>query len=454
MKMKILSTIAALIGIFVMLYAYTPLIKKNSIEIKINSPDKYFSRYNNIDIDISDKNAPIRSIYIRIVSMGTPLDIYSKVFTSKTTNNYHVSFKTNKIIPEGDATMIIDVVDYSKNNFMNGFEKVVKKNIVVDSKKPKITLLSGINRIRITGSALAIYYVKEPHLKDIYLGVSHDGTIDKFKAYDASSLFDQNGIYMSFFTYPLSENKDYSTDIYATDKAGNTAISHIRVFYSGIKQKESKINISDDFIKNKVLTIMKNENIPLKESLLDDFLYVNNDIRTKNTQHIKKICSNSENTILWRGRFSQFYNSKVTATFADKRVYYYNDAPVDTKFHMGYDLASTKHAKVNAANNGKVIFEGYLGVYGNTLIIDHGFGLFSLYGHLSDYLVKIGEVVSKNQYIAMTDTTGLAGGDHLHFDILVNGYYANPIEWWDGHWIKTHIESKIEEARTRLSLIE
>jgi len=99
------------------------------------------------------------------------------------------------------------------------------------------------------------------------------------------------------------------------------------------------------------------------------------------------------------------------------------------------------------------VFEGYLGVYGNAIILDHGFGVFSLYGHLQGFLVKTGEYVKKGQVIGITDTTGLAGGDHLHFDVLIDGYYVNPIEWWDPHWIKTHIFNVISESRTRLSLI-
>ncbi len=453
-KINIISTFVVLAGIFYMLYMFTPLIKRNAIEIKINSPQKYFSKYKDINITITDKNAGIKYVGISIVSMGTVINLYKKEFSDKQTKRFDISFKTNKIIPEGNAVLLVQVTDNSRNNFMGGFEKVVQKDIIVDSKKPKIKILSGANRIRITGSALAVYYVKDAHLKDVYLAVSHDNVTDRFKAFDASGLFDKNGVYLSFFTYPLSKSKNYSTDVYATDKAGNIRITHIPVYYSNVKQKESRIDITDEFIQNKVITIMRKEEAPIKDIPLDNFLYVNNTTRAQNTEKIKKICSDSENNFLWNGKFSQFFNSKVTAVFADKRVYYYNDEAVDTKFHMGYDLASTKNAKVNAANNGKVVFEGYLGVYGNTLIIDHGFGVFSLYGHLSDFLVKTGEVVHKNQYVAVTDTSGLAGGDHLHFDILIDGYYVNPLEWWDGHWIKTHIELKIEEARTRLSLID
>ncbi len=453
-KMRVLTALIILATIFYIVYEYTPLIKGNKIEITVKSPNKYFSKYKDITINISDKNAGIKDISVQIVSMNTIIKLYSKTIEDNFIKNFNINFRTNKIIPSGKAVLVVRVTDYSKNNFLRGFEKTVKKDIIVDSKKPVVHLLSGIDRIRITGTALAIYYAKDSNLKDVYVGVSHDGVVDKFKAFNASSLFNKKNVYLSFFTYRLSKNKNYSTDIYAIDKAGNITKVHIPVYYSDMRPRKSKIKITDSFIKNKVLAIMDNENIPHKATLLDDFLYVNNVVRKQDTEKIKRACQKSVPQFLWRGRFEQLHYSKVTATFADKRFYYYKGKLVDIKYHMGYDLASIRNAKINAANNGIVVFEGYLGVYGNATIIDHGFGIFTLYGHQREFLVKVGDRVRKGQYIGITDTTGLAGGDHLHFDVLVDGYYVNPIDWWDPHWIKTHITSVIKEARTRLSLLE
>ncbi len=453
-KMRVLSAIIILTAIFYIVYEYTPLINRNGITIDIKSPDKYFSKYKDIDISISDKNAGIKNILVQIVSMNTIIKLYNKTIGDNFIKHFNINFKTNKIVPDGKAVLIVRVTDYSKNNFLSGFEKTIKRDIIVDSKKPVVHLLSGISRIRITGTGLAIYYAKDSNLKEVYVGVRHDGVTDKFRAFDASKLFNKKNVYLSFFTYPLSKNKNYSTDVYAIDTAGNVTKVHVPVYYSDLRLRKSKINITDNFIKNKVLTIMDNENIPQKSTLLDDFLYVNDVVRKQNREKIKQICQKSIPSFLWRGRFEQLHDSKVTATFADKRSYYYKGKLVDIKYHMGYDLASVRNAKINAANNGIVIFEGYLGVYGNAMIIDHGFGIFSLYGHQREFLVKVGQKVKKGQYIGITDTTGLAGGDHLHFDVLVDGYYVNPIDWWDSHWIKTHVTSVISEARTRLSLLE
>jgi murein DD-endopeptidase MepM/ murein hydrolase activator NlpD len=80
------------------------------------------------------------------------------------------------------------------------------------------------------------------------------------------------------------------------------------------------------------------------------------------------------------------------------------------------------------------------------VVLDHGLGLMSLYAHLSDIGVKVGQTVQKGEALGRTGETGLAGGDHLHFALLVHGVYTNPIEWWDDHWLKDRIAKPLADA--------
>jgi murein DD-endopeptidase MepM/ murein hydrolase activator NlpD len=151
------------------------------------------------------------------------------------------------------------------------------------------------------------------------------------------------------------------------------------------------------------------------------------------------ISRKTESSMLWKDSFIQLSNSKVMARYGDKRTYRYKDKVISKSVHLGYDLASYSHAPVAASNSGFVRFAGDLSIYGNTIIIDHGLGLMSLYGHLSIITVKEGQQVEKGDIIAKTGSTGLAGGDHLHFGILVQGYEVSPLYWWDQHWIQVNI---------------
>ena len=128
------------------------------------------------------------------------------------------------------------------------------------------------------------------------------------------------------------------------------------------------------------------------------------------------------------------------AGFAEHRTYYYNNEEIDKQVHLGIDLASTKRAEVHAANRGKVVFADYLGIYGNTVILDHGQGIFSLYSHLSEIGAAVDELKDKGAVIGLSGTTGMAGGDHLHFSMIVNGIFVSPLEWWDQQWLQLNID--------------
>ena len=101
---------------------------------------------------------------------------------------------------------------------------------------------------------------------------------------------------------------------------------------------------------------------------------------------------------------------------------------------------------VPAANSGVVVFTGPLTIYGNTVIIDHGLGLQTLYAHLSSIDVKVGEQVTKGRVLGRTGATGLAMGDHLHFEVLVAGVSVTPLEWWDAKWIRDRINRPLKQA--------
>jgi murein DD-endopeptidase MepM/ murein hydrolase activator NlpD len=128
------------------------------------------------------------------------------------------------------------------------------------------------------------------------------------------------------------------------------------------------------------------------------------------------------------------------AGYAEFRTYYYNGTEIDQQVHLGVDIASTRRAEIKAANRGSVVFAEYLGIYGNTVILDHGQGIFSLYSHMSQIGVAAGELVDKGAVVGLSGTSGMAGGDHLHFSILINGIFVSPLEWWDPQWIKLNIE--------------
>lgn len=178
---------------------------------------------------------------------------------------------------------------------------------------------------------------------------------------------------------------------------------------------------------------------------IDLFVWINTELRRRNNQQIGKAVSSPAGAMLFSGVFSR-PQGKTMAGFPDRRRYLYHGKPISRATHLGTDVADVTNAPIRAAAAGRVVHAGPLGIYGNTVILDHGLGVASLYGHLSVVEVKTGQTVTRNQRIGTSGATGLALGDHLHFSVLVGGVFVDPLEWWDPHWIRDNVMSRLREA--------
>jgi murein DD-endopeptidase MepM/ murein hydrolase activator NlpD len=270
-----------------------------------------------------------------------------------------------------------------------------------------------------------------------------------FPAYAGSSAgIADPAIRVAFFVLGYDQDRDVNISVVARDVAGNRATSNLehRVFPKPFAK--SRIEINDAFLQRVVPAIAQNTpaaNIDTSD-VLKGFLTINRDLRQQNNRAIAELASKSRPEMLWREAFSQLGNTAIESRFADYRTYYYNGREIDQQVHLGFDLASLQQAPVTASNRGVVLFAGYLGIYGNCVIVDHGLGVQSLYAHLSTIDVKPGDAVEKGHTLGRTGATGLAGGDHLHFTMLVNGVAFNPVEMWDSHWMEDRVFRKIREA--------
>ncbi len=229
----------------------------------------------------------------------------------------------------------------------------------------------------------------------------------------------------------------------ATDKAGNTREMRLAYELKDVRYRKSTLPLSDGFLQNKVAPLLADA-AARQGAAKDVFVAVNKGLRKENEDRIAAITRQATPAMQWKDAFAQLSNSKVEANFADLRTYTWNGEPIDTAYHLGYDLSVTKHYPIEAANSGTVVFAGDLGIYGNAVIVDHGLGLFSLYGHLSSIDVKAGDVRTKRQILGKSGETGLAAGDHLHFGMYLDGVAVLPVEWWDQKWIDDNLGPKLD----------
>ncbi len=403
-----------------------------------------------LSISVSDTKSGMRMVWIGLYKDGKEVVLLDKDFQSPEYKGGKIHKETFKIkiepgkigVSDGKAILRIVARDFSWRGWWHGNKTYIEKNITIDTLAPEIDILSRVHNISQGGAALAIYKLSEPCPKSgIYVGKNF------FPGY--SGYFKDPDIFMAFFA--LSYDKGPKTEIFvkATDQAGNNAIAGL--FYY-IKKKEFRkdvINISDKFLNYKMPEFEIDAPPDSKTSVLDKFLRINRNLRQSNYKQVTELGQKTDNVLYWNGPFQRLPKSANRAGFADHRTYKYKGQTIDQQVHLGVDLASVAHSPVFASNKGKVVFTGYLGIYGKTVVIDHGFGLLSMYSHLSGYNVQKDQPVSKGKIIGRTGVTGLAGGDHLHFGILVHYTFVNPVEWWDATWITNNITSKIKAVKVK-----
>jgi murein DD-endopeptidase MepM/ murein hydrolase activator NlpD len=382
--------------------------------------------FKNLSVDktITLNGNNIKSISIIIVQDGKETVLLSDT-PEGGKKTYTLQIKPRELkLADGTAKVVVK----AKSGILKKMEHEI--NSTIDTTPPSLDVLKTPEVIHQGSTGFAL--LRAGDADSVY--VSNQGK--QFKAFKSASESD----YIVFFPVPL-EGNDHRFFAVAEDAAGNKIVRTIPSKFMPVIYKTSSINIDDSFINTVVAPLLNETELsdPVKA-----FKTVNEEMRRKNLAQLEEITQTSGPAILWRGAFIQLKNSKVMATYGDKRTYLYNGNAISGSTHLGYDLASLANSPVEAANNGVVKYAGELGIYGNTVIIDHGLGIMSLYGHLSTTMVQEGQAVNKGDIIAKTGATGLAGGDHLHFGILVHGYEVSPLYWYDEHWIKDNILSNLE----------
>ena len=333
---------------------------------------------------------------------------------------------------EGQATLTVTARDYSLMGWFRGNRAELVRPLTIDLTPLRLTFTSINEVLNQGGTGLVTYQINKPTTKT---GLMVNGVF-----YPGYPVGKESGRYLAFFAVPYDLPQPLSLELLAVDQGG--AEVRLKLWYrlKPKKWKADTLNIGDDFLQRKMAEFQ--EMNPQLQSLSDPlavFLQINQAERLKNDRMLLEICQPSQAEPLWQGTFFRLPNSKPMAGFADHRTYKHHGREVDKQVHLGQDLASLERAEVPAGNTGIVVFTGPLGIYGQSVILDHGLGLFSLYSHLSEIKVEKNQKVQKGDILGRTGATGMAGGDHLHFAVLIHGHPVNPVEWWDPHWLKDQV---------------
>lgn len=336
-------------------------------------------------------------------------------------------------VPDGEAFLRIQARDWSLRSNLSTLEVPVR----IDRTPPRLAVSSGLTYVKRGGSGSVVYRVSEPPVRSgVEVGESF------FPG------FPLGGHYVAIFAVPTDAPEKPRVRVVAEDAAGNVAAAGWPAVVKERSFLRSAVRLPESFLEETVRGLAASQGIA-EEDLSAAFRRINTELRAANERRIREIVSRTAEEPLWSGAFEQLENSQVTSRFAERRDYVVGGVVNSQATHFGYDLASTRAAEITATARGRVAFAGELGIYGQCVILDHGLGVASLYGHLSRIDVAEGESVPAGGGLGLSGASGLAGGDHLHFAILVGGTYVDPLEWWDPKWVETHVEARIRPEATR-----
>lgn len=412
--------------------------------ITINAPEKFIGRATPFSVTI-ESPTEITASMVTCQQHGKALQL-GDMKTERADGKMVMTGTVGQGAVNGPVTLEVDA---SRSTFygLRTVHSEANRELTARMDPPRISVASIHHFINLGG---AEFVVLRATPEDVEAGIQVGDT--RYRAYPGSAAgISDPAIRVGFFA--LRHDQDINTRIaaYARDAAGNQATTPLehRPFVKSFLQ--SKIPVDQRFLDRVVPAIASNTpelkiDTSSPDGLLKGFLEINGNLRKKNGDFIASLAEKSEPRMLWTEAFAQMGNSQVESRFADRRTYFFDNKEIDRQVHLGFDLATVQQAPVHASNAGKVVFADYLGIYGNCVILDHGLGVQSLYAHLSYIGVKTGDTVTKGQELGRTGVTGLAGGDHLHFTMLLQGVPVNPVEWWDAHWLEDRVNRKIREA--------
>ena len=412
--------------------------------VALGAPFAVVGRNAPLVIDVKDPRHGLTAVKVTVTQDGAEQVIYDESFNPprpevqvKWLPAQEKKFK----LKDGKGIVRAEARNASWGGFFKGRTEKLEQAFVARLVPPRLEVLTTQHYVNQGGCDMVVYRVTPP---DVESGVVVGDAF--FKGFPLPGATEPN-VHFAVFAYPYDAKPGAQVRLRARDEAQNEALVGfwLKVFPRVFGQRD--IPLDDAFLNKVVPEIMsQSPSVQDQGDLLKNYLAINRDLRKANNAELTTLATTkSALRFLWTEPFRQLTNSQVEARFADHRTYVYQGKDVDRQDHLGYDLATTANAKVEAANDGIVLMAGFFGIYGNTVVIDHGYGLLSLYGHLSSFAVKEGDAVKKGQTIAQSGATGLASGDHLHFSMILQGQQVDAREWWDAHWIHDRILSKLRQ---------
>jgi murein DD-endopeptidase MepM/ murein hydrolase activator NlpD len=395
-------------------------------EIQVSPAQGMLSAQRPLTVSLSDAGSGLKSLRVMARQGGQETVLTQKEFAGEQSSEIVLNLEKAGL-KDGSFELAVEARDKALFPLGNGNRAQQSLTLTLDRQPPQVEVLSDVTPIWQGGAATIVYKVSEETTRS---GVEAGGLF--FAGYRQV-----NGRYLCVVPFPVAASPaTYAPKLVAVDLAGNETRVSPGLRLLARKFPQAKINVSDAFIASKTEEF---QTLVPGGSGIELFLKVNRDVRAENRKTLIELASKSSATPLWNAPMLRLPRAMTTGAYAEARDYHYNGRLIDHQTHLGTDLASVAQAPILAANPGKVVFSGYFGLYGGCVVLDHGLGVQTLYGHMSSISAQVGQSVDRGEEIGRSGNTGMSGGDHLHFEVLVGGVPVRPEDWMEEKWLATYI---------------
>ena len=315
----------------------------------------------------------IRSVHAFVEQNGARYEVFATVQPSNsldTTWNFTAGVKTTPQLQEGKAKLIVEA---TSNDLLRKTGRA-EREVTVVIRPPTLSVDSEQHYLYLGMADLATFNVSGAWTE---AGVRVGD--EKFRAWPMPG--GKPGLF-SMFAFAWNMPTDTMPLVYAANGAGNDVTSPLVVVFPKKEQPKYKVHdlqVSDAFMQKVINELDPNGT----GDPVTRFVKINSEMRRANNKTLSDLQFKTADRFLWSRPFIRQPHSQAEANFADVRNYIYHGQKIDQQVHLGYDLAVTQHVGVEASNDGTVVYAAPLGIYGNCIVLDHGYGLQTIYGHLS-----------------------------------------------------------------------
>jgi murein DD-endopeptidase MepM/ murein hydrolase activator NlpD len=422
----VVAAVVVLLVVFVVVRSATPVVEIPSSLASVGQATP-------VTVQVRDPHG-VRSVQAVVEQNGNRYPVFSStqpLTSGESTVIFMAGVKSTPQLQAGKAKLIVEA---TSNDLMRKSGSA-EREITVITQPPSLNVDSEQHYLYVGMADLATFGVSGGWTE---AGVRVGD--QKFRAWPMPG--GKPGLF-SMYAFAWNMPTDTVPVVYAGNGTGSDVTSPLVVIFPKKEQPkytEHDLQVSDAFMQKVVNELDPNGS----GDMVERFVKINSQMRVANNKTLSDLQYKTADKFLWSKPFIRQPHSQAEAHFADLRNYIYHGKKIDQQVHLGYDLAVTQHVGVQASNDGKVVYAAPLGIYGNCIVVDHGYGLQTIYGHLSRIDVHEGDVVKQGQVMGLSGQTGMAGGDHIHFAMQLDGVQIDPKEWWDPHWIKDHVARRVD----------